>query len=134
MLHVSIVPSAPCLCVSAIHYQCINSAPGLVPAKAKYMSKDLQRNARYFGVNLKVPSRLSLLFTGKGSLPMQRFITSVQLLMPDKVQLNCMHLYHIYYYIFAFMLRSLLTRSVVYEYAHAHDGLNHAYRITSTAH
>ena len=31
-----------------------NSAPMLVPNKGKYMTQDLERNARYFGVPLKI--------------------------------------------------------------------------------
>ena len=65
-----------------------HSAPSLVPAKGKYMGKDIQRNSRYFEMKMKVPSRISQLFTGKGSLPMQRFVAAIQIHKPQAVRLT----------------------------------------------
>ncbi|XP_071326178.1 glutathione S-transferase kappa 1 [Trachinotus anak] len=55
-----------------------NKPPGLVPNKFLYMTKDLNRLARYFDVPLQAPSDPFEAMFQKGSLSAMRFVAAVQ--------------------------------------------------------
>ncbi|CAJ1062473.1 glutathione S-transferase kappa 1 [Xyrichtys novacula] len=55
-----------------------NKPPGLVPNKFLYMTKDLERLAKYFNVPLESPSNPAEAMFVKGSLSAMRFVTAVQ--------------------------------------------------------
>ncbi|KAK0149705.1 Glutathione S-transferase kappa 1 [Merluccius polli] len=55
-----------------------NKPPGLVPNKFLYMTKDLDRLARYFEVPLQAPSDPFEAMFEKGSLSAMRFVAAVQ--------------------------------------------------------
>ncbi|XP_059194587.1 glutathione S-transferase kappa 1-like [Centropristis striata] len=55
-----------------------NKAPGLVPNKFMYMTKDLHRLSEYFGVPMQAPADPFEVVFKKGSLNAMRFVTAVQ--------------------------------------------------------
>ncbi|KAG7271554.1 hypothetical protein CRUP_027828 [Coryphaenoides rupestris] len=61
-----------------------NKPPGLVPHKFQYMTKDLDRLARYFDVPLQAPSNPFEAMFDKGSLSAMRFVAAVQEQVGDK--------------------------------------------------
>ncbi|GFO08345.1 histone-lysine N-methyltransferase SETMAR-like protein [Plakobranchus ocellatus] len=63
-----------------------NRPPGMVPNKGRYMSKDMHRLRKYFGVPLNIPSDPPKVMFEKGSLNAQRFLTAIDMTMPDKVE------------------------------------------------
>uniref|UniRef100_A0A914ZHQ8 Glutathione S-transferase kappa n=1 Tax=Parascaris univalens TaxID=6257 RepID=A0A914ZHQ8_PARUN len=56
-----------------------NKPAMMVAAKMAYMSKDLRRNADYWGVNLVPPKDLIETVLNRGSLLPQRFLTAIDL-------------------------------------------------------
>lgn len=62
-----------------------NQSPLFIPNKAVYSLHDLQRNAKYFNVPLKVVSDPFTLIS-RGSLIPGRFLTAVDLLFPEKLE------------------------------------------------
>ncbi|KAK3788031.1 hypothetical protein RRG08_051105 [Elysia crispata] len=63
-----------------------NRPPAMVPNKGKYMFKDMHRLKKYFGVPLNIPSDPPKVMFEKGSLNAQRFLTAIDMSMPDKVE------------------------------------------------
>ncbi|KAK3104461.1 hypothetical protein FSP39_002497 [Pinctada imbricata] len=59
-----------------------NRPPGVVPSKAIYLIKDVERCSDYFGVPLKPPSEPFKMMFEIGSLSAQRFITAVDMKDP----------------------------------------------------
>lgn len=55
-----------------------NRAPGLVPNKFLYMTKDMSRLAQYFDVPISQPSNPFEAMFEKGSLTAMRFVTAIQ--------------------------------------------------------
>ena len=51
-----------CLAVHNLSFPAGNRAPGMVPAKAKYMGKDIARISQYFKIPLKIPSVKKIFF------------------------------------------------------------------------
>ncbi|XP_065842733.1 glutathione S-transferase kappa 1-like [Oscarella lobularis] len=56
--------------------------PGLIPAKGKYMHRDLQRCAKYFDVPLRTPKDIREVLITKGSTSAQRLLTAATMYMP----------------------------------------------------
>eukprot|EP00953_Heterococcus_sp_UTEX-ZZ885_P014025 7982-Heterococcus_DN1.PRE.4 len=53
---------------------CSNQPPGTNAAKARYMSKDLPRTAKYFHVPLRFPKDTKVIM---GTMPAQRYVSSL---------------------------------------------------------
>jgi glutathione S-transferase kappa 1 len=62
-----------------------NKPPALVPAKGKYMFKDIQRLAKLYGLPLKQPEDFQSVMFG-GTLTAMRVLTAVSLDYPDKTE------------------------------------------------
>uniref|UniRef100_A0A671MIA3 DSBA-like thioredoxin domain-containing protein n=1 Tax=Sinocyclocheilus anshuiensis TaxID=1608454 RepID=A0A671MIA3_9TELE len=54
-----------------------NRPPGMVPNKFNYMTTDLKRLSKYFGVHLSPPSNVFEAMFEKGTLNAMRFVTAV---------------------------------------------------------
>ncbi|MEE6520093.1 hypothetical protein FKM82_017889 [Ascaphus truei] len=66
--------------------QCLtggNSPPALVPKKAAYMVKDLERQAEFYQVPVRQPKDFFQVVIKKGSLSAMRFVTAVQMSHPE---------------------------------------------------
>ncbi|MEE6520099.1 hypothetical protein FKM82_017889 [Ascaphus truei] len=60
-----------------------NSPPALVPKKAAYMVKDLERQAEFYQVPVRQPKDFFQVVIKKGSLSAMRFVTAVQMSHPE---------------------------------------------------
>eukprot|EP00052_Salpingoeca_macrocollata_P023794 m.210341 g.210341 ORF g.210341 m.210341 type:complete len:232 (+) comp22110_c1_seq6:1608-2303(+) len=63
-----------------------NRPPGMVPAKGRYMAKDLKMNAQYYNVPLVMPKDAANVLFKKGSLRAQRLLTATQRDNPQLVE------------------------------------------------
>lgn len=63
-----------------------NSPPGKVRAKARHMSKDLQRLAAYHSVPLNPISNMAETLFVKGSLSAQRLLTAIKIKCPHHLE------------------------------------------------
>jgi len=63
-----------------------NRPPGVVPAKARYMTKDLARISQYFQIPLRPPANPAEVMFVKGSLSTQRFLTAAKLTCPEQLE------------------------------------------------
>ncbi|VDK52086.1 unnamed protein product [Anisakis simplex] len=58
----------------------------IVPAKAMYMAKDLQRSADYWSVKIKPPKNPTDTILNKGSMLAQRFLTVIDMEEKDHLE------------------------------------------------
>ncbi|XP_020626224.1 glutathione S-transferase kappa 1-like isoform X2 [Orbicella faveolata] len=63
-----------------------NKPPGTVPAKAAYMSKDIERLRDFYGIPLVPPADPADVMFRKGSLSAMRLVTAATKYYPDKVE------------------------------------------------
>lgn len=63
-----------------------NRPPGLVPAKAAYITKDIQRLQEFYGIPISPPSDPADTMFNKGSLSAMRLLTAVSKYHPEKVE------------------------------------------------
>uniref|UniRef100_S4RZZ3 Glutathione S-transferase kappa n=2 Tax=Petromyzon marinus TaxID=7757 RepID=S4RZZ3_PETMA len=63
-----------------------NKPPGLVPNKARYMAKDLERLRDYFQLPIALPRNPAEAMFQKGSLAAQRFLTAVDMECPAQLE------------------------------------------------
>lgn len=63
-----------------------NRPPGVVPAKANYMGKDLRRLATYYQIPLQTPSNVPEALFVKGSLSAMRLLTATKIGSQDHVE------------------------------------------------
>ncbi|XP_032233748.1 glutathione S-transferase kappa 1 [Nematostella vectensis] len=63
-----------------------NRPPGLVPNKAKYMVKDIERQREYYGIPIAQPSNPVEVMFEKGSLSAMRLLTAIDIAHPDKIE------------------------------------------------
>jgi len=63
-----------------------NKPPATVPAKGKYMGKDLKRISEYFDVEYKMPKNAHEVMFVKGTVSAQRLLTSVAKKHPSYLQ------------------------------------------------
>ncbi|XP_069506662.1 glutathione S-transferase kappa 1 isoform X2 [Ambystoma mexicanum] len=69
--------------LGAIMKESGNQPPAMVPNKGVYMSKDLQRVAKYYQIPLRQPSDFFEVIIKKGSLSAMRFVTAIDLEQPN---------------------------------------------------
>ncbi|XP_039255739.2 glutathione S-transferase kappa 1-like [Styela clava] len=60
-----------------------NQPPGMLPARASYMTKDLYRLAEYYDVKFKFPTDVMNVMIVKGSMKAQRLLTAVKQECPE---------------------------------------------------
>lgn len=63
-----------------------NKPPGVVPAKAVYMTKDIRRLAEFYQMPLRFPTDVAEVMFVKGSLKSQRLLTATKLSSPAHVE------------------------------------------------
>lgn len=72
--------------ISGVMHKTGNSPPGMLPARAKYMTKDLYRLADYYRIEFKFPSDVFDVMLNKGSLKAQRLLTATKSNESDHVE------------------------------------------------
>lgn len=68
--------------LSAVMKASGNRPPMMVAAKGILMATDMERNNRYWGLNIKIPSNPFESVVGKSSAPVMRFLASISLHEP----------------------------------------------------
>ncbi|XP_060092903.1 glutathione S-transferase kappa 1 [Heteronotia binoei] len=63
-----------------------NQPPAMVPQRARYMTKDIPRMAKYYQVPLQAPKDFFETVIRKGSLSAMRFISAVDIAQPQFVE------------------------------------------------
>lgn len=63
-----------------------NKPPGMLPARSKYMTKDLFRQSDYYGVPFKFPSNVAEVMFIKGTIKAQRLLTAVSKEHPELLE------------------------------------------------
>lgn len=63
-----------------------NRPPAMVPNKGRYLARETYWMKRYFGVPLNQPSDPPKVMFEKGSLNAQRFLTAIDMSMPEKLE------------------------------------------------
>ncbi|CAK8696175.1 unnamed protein product [Clavelina lepadiformis] len=72
--------------LSAVMGATNNSPPGLVPARAQYMGKDLYRLSKYYDIPFKWPKDIGNVMFQKGTLSTQRLLTSIEKHCPENLE------------------------------------------------
>jgi len=71
-----------------------NKPPGVVPAKAAYMTQDLERLAQHYKLPYRQPGNMLDVIFNKGSLPTMRFLTALESAAPAKLEAVTRALWH----------------------------------------